>query len=102
VPPVHSEKYIDILADFSELEGSTFASAFEYLERPNLAALVRGVKKYQHLPFVIGSYFSDLPNLFLAFRHLVLGKDSKPTLKSGKRKLGQGTPISCFEVVEAR
>jgi hypothetical protein len=86
MPPGHSEKCIDILAGLSELE-DTFATAFESLDRPDLAALVRGGKKYQRIPFVVGgSDFSDLPNLFLAFRQLVLGKDSKPTFEEWKKE----------------
>jgi len=69
----------------SELEDA-FAFAFESLECPDLAALVRGGNEYQRLPFVIGSYVSDLPNLFLAFRQLVLGKDSKPTFEEWKKE----------------
>ena len=83
--PVHSEKYIDILAGLSELE-DTFVTAFESLERPNLAALVRGGKKYQRLPFVIGSDISGPPNLFLAFRKLVLGNCSKPIFEEWKKE----------------
>ena len=84
-PQVYSGRYINILAGLSELE-NTFVTAFESLERPDLAALVRGGKKYQRLPFVIGSHFSDLPNLFLAFRQLVLGIDSKPTFEEWKKE----------------
>ena len=84
-PPGHSEKYVDILAGLSELE-DTFATAFESLDRPDLAALVRGGKKYQRIPFVVGSDFSILPNLFLAFRQLVLGKDSNPTFEKWKKE----------------
>jgi hypothetical protein len=47
--------------------------------------LVRGGKKYQRLLFVIGAAFIDLPTLFLAFRQLVLGEDSKPTFEEWKK-----------------
>jgi hypothetical protein len=72
------------MPDLSELE-NTFAAAFDTLERPDLAALVRNGKKYQRLPFIIGSDFMDLPNLFLAFRQLVLNEESKPTFEDWKK-----------------
>jgi hypothetical protein len=84
-PQVIQRKYIDNLAGLSELE-DTFTTAFESLERPDLAALVRGGKKYQRIPFVIGTDFSDLPILFLAFRQLVLGKNLKPTFEEWKKE----------------
>ena len=85
-PQVIERKYIiDILEGLSELE-DTFATAFESLERPDLATLVRGGKKYQRIPFVIGTDFSDLPVLFLAFRQLVLGQILKPTFEEWKKE----------------
>ncbi|KAF8903325.1 hypothetical protein CPB84DRAFT_1774571, partial [Gymnopilus junonius] len=71
--------------NLSDLENA-FAGAFDLLQRPDLAMLVRGGKKYQRLPFVIGTDFFDLPNLFLAFRQLVLGQDSKPTFGEWKKE----------------
>jgi len=43
-------------------------------------------QQYQRLPFVIGYDFTDLPNLFLAFRQLVLSEESKPTFEEWKKK----------------
>jgi len=82
---VNIGEFYDGHNDLSELE-NTFAAAFDTLERPDLAAFVRSGKKYQRLPFVIGYDFIDLPNLFLAFRQLVLSEESKPTFEEWKTK----------------
>ena len=64
-PPGYSEEYILGLPDLSANSKIFSPLPSSNLNGPDLAALVRGGKKYRRLPFVIGGAaggdFSDLP-----------------------------------------
>ena len=88
---VHSENYRlhystykpECLAGLSEFEDA-FAAVLESLECPDLAALVRGGKKYQRISFVTGTNFSDLPESLSCISSASSG--SKSTFEDWKKK----------------